>query len=264
MTTSEVRLAAQPPGNPDTHPPRTEMVLGLNYLKAIRAAGGMPVVIPPLGGLGAEPVLAGFDGLCLSGGPDIHPSAYGRDPHPALGPTWRDLDEAELAVAREGDERGLPILGLCRGAQVFNVVRGGTLFQHLPGDVGGEVAHRQAGIGPGAAHPIEVVPESALAAALGSTEVEVNSYHHQAPRELGRDLRAVAFAPDGVIEGIEDPGRGFAIGVQWHAEADTEVAANARLFEAFVGAARGARPDPRREAPERAPPPPRDSRPRSR
>jgi putative glutamine amidotransferase len=253
VTTSEVRLAAQPPGNPDSHPPRTEMVLGLSYLKSIREAGGMPVVIPPLGGLGDEPVLEGFDGLCLSGGPDMHPSAYGRDPHPALGPTWRDLDEAELAIAREGDSRELPILGICRGAQVLNVVRGGTLFQDLRDEVGGDVAHRQQGIGPGAAHSIEVRAESRLAGVLGSTELDVNSYHHQAPWELGRDLRAVAFAPDGVVEGLEDPGREFAIGVQWHAEADTGLPENARLFAAFVEAARDARPGRRRETQDGSP-----------
>lgn len=248
VTTSEVRLAAQPPGNPDTHPPRTEMVLGLSYLKAIRAAGGMPVVIPPLEGLGEGPVLEGFDGLCLSGGPDVHPAVFGRDEHPALGPTWRDVDEAELAVACEGDDRGLPILGICRGAQVLNVARGGTLYQHVPEEIGDEVAHRQAGIGPGAAHGIEVEPESLLAGVLGSTAVEVNSYHHQAPRDLGRGLRAVAFAPDGVIEAIEDRERDFLIGVQWHAEADAALEENARLFAAFVDAARDARPGRGRES----------------
>ena len=254
VTTSEVRLAARPVGNPETHPPRTEMVLGLNFVRAIHAAGGRAVVIAPLPGEDAGPLLDGFDGVCLSGGPDIHPSAYGRDAHSALGPTWEDLDRAELAVAREADERGLPILGLCRGAQVLNVARGGTLFQDIPDEIAGSVHHRQAGIGAGAAHRIEVEPDSRLAAVFGSTAVEVNSYHHQAPRELGSGLRAVAFAPDGVIEAIEDPQREFAIGVQWHAEADTGLAENARLFSAFVDAAAGARPGTRSEpAPAAAP-----------
>ena len=264
VTTSEVRLADKAAGEPGLTPAdgdgaRPQLPEG--DPRSRRDARGDPTARRAR----LEPVLDGFDGLCLSGGPDVHPSAYGRDPHPALGPTWRDLDEAELAITREGDSRELPILGICRGAQVLNVARGGTLFQDLPDEVGGDVAHRQQGIGPGAAHSIEVRGESRLAAVLGSAKVDVNSYHHQAPRELGRGLRAVAFAPDGVVEGLEDPGREFAIGVQWHAEADSGLAENARLFAAFVEAARVARPGRRREthdgSPARAAP---RSRPRSR
>jgi putative glutamine amidotransferase len=244
VTTSEVRLAEQIDPTPRSDPPRAEMALGLTYLKAIQSAGGLPVVIPPLPGPAIGPMLDGLAGVCLSGGPDIHPSAYGREPHAELGPTWRDLDQAELAVARAADEREMPILAICRGAQTLNVARGGTLFQHLPERFGSGIEHRQQGAGPRPSHRIEVEPDSRLARALGTTAVEVNSFHHQAPDEIGRDLRAVAFAPDGVIEGLEDPGPRWVIGVQWHAEALAERREDSALFHAFVREAREARARP--------------------
>ena len=238
VTTSEVRLAERVPETPRSDPPRTEMALGLTYLKALQAAGGLPVVIPPLPQSAIEPMLAGLDAICLSGGPDIHPSAYGREPHPALGPTWRELDESELSLARAADACGKPILAICRGAQALNVARGGTLFQHLPDEAGDSIEHRQRGIGPKPSHTIEIEPGSKLAKAVGGTHIEVNSFHHQAPDEIGRDLRAVAWAPDGVIEGLEDPGPRWVVGVQWHAEALVDRAEDASLFLAFVEAAR--------------------------
>jgi putative glutamine amidotransferase len=237
VTTSEVRLAEKVPETPRSDPPRTEMALGLTYLKALQAAGGLPVVIPPLPESAIPAMLEDLDAICLSGGPDIHPSAYGREPHPALGPTWRELDESELALARAADACGKPILAICRGAQALNVARGGTLFQHLPDEVGDSVQHRQREIGSEPSHRIEIEPDSKLAAAIGDTSIEVNSFHHQAPEQLGRDLRAVAWSPDGVIEGLEDNGERFVIGVQWHAEALYERSEDARLFRAFVAAA---------------------------
>jgi putative glutamine amidotransferase len=248
VTTSEVRLAERTVPAPRSDPPRTEMALGLTYLKAIQAAGGLPVVIPPLPADAVGPMLEGLDALCLSGGPDIHPSAYGREPHAELGPTWRELDAAELELARRADAAGMPILAICRGAQALNVARGGTLFQHLPERFGDRVQHRQAGIGPKPSHRIEIEPGSKLARAVGATSIEVNSFHHQAPDEIGERLTAVAWAPDGVIEGLEDAGERFVIGVQWHAEALFERSEDARLFQAFVEAAREASDHGRRAA----------------
>jgi putative glutamine amidotransferase len=234
VTTSEVRLAEEVHRAAEGEPPRPEMALGLTYLKAIERAGAVPVAIPPLAPDAITPLVERLSGLCLSGGPDIHPSAYGAEPHPALGPTWRELDLAEIALARAADRRGLPILAICRGAQALNVARRGTLFQHLP-ESGGEVDHRPGDYGPDVAHSVEIEPDSLLAEALGATRLEVPSYHHQAADELGRELRAVAWSPDGVVEGIEAINRGFVIGVQWHAE--TETAESARLFRSFVKAA---------------------------
>jgi putative glutamine amidotransferase len=237
VTTSEVRVAEQIRQTPQSDPPRHEMALGLRYLQAIEHAGGIPVVIPPLARPALEPPLDGLAGICLSGGPDIHPSAYGEPAHPELGPTWPDLDRFELALARAADARMLPVLAICRGAQALNVARGGTLLQHVPDRFGDAVGHRQSGYGPSPAHPIRVEPGSALAHALGRTRFDVNSYHHQAVGTVGRGLRAVAWSPDGVVEGIEAPGRAFHVGVQWHAEAMAPAEPHARLFSAFVHAA---------------------------
>jgi putative glutamine amidotransferase len=237
VTTSEVRLADQHEQTPQGEPPRREMALGLRYLQAIEEAGGLPVVIPPVGPEAIAPLLENLSGLCLSGGPDIHPDAYGGEPSAELGPTWPDLDRFELALARQADARRLAILAICRGAQALNVARMGTLFQHVPARFGGSVKHRQEGYGPRPAHPVTVERGSTLARSLGTTTLEVNSYHHQAADSLGRGLRAVAWSPDGVIEGIEAPGRDFAVGVQWHAEAMTERPEQLALFRAFVDAA---------------------------
>lgn len=237
VTTSEVRVAETIMPTPEGEPPRPEMALGLTYLKAIEAAGGIPVVIPPVEPAAVIPLVERIDGLCLSGGPDIHPSAYGGSPHEALGPTWRELDLAEIAVARAADRREVPILAICRGAQALNVARRGTLFQHLPEDFGEGVGHRMGSYGPETAHSVEVDESSRLAAALGTSRLDVNSFHHQAADQLGRGLRAVAWSPDGVIEGIEATNRDFTMGVQWHAEAMGEERWHGRLFRTFVDAA---------------------------
>ena len=125
-------MAEQVTLTPHGEPPRREMALGLTYLRAIELAGGVPVVVPPLPVEAITDLLANLHGVVLSGGPDIHPEAYGEAPHPELGPTWRDLDVTELALARLAIERELPMLAICRGAQALNIARGGTLFQHLP------------------------------------------------------------------------------------------------------------------------------------
>lgn len=240
VTTSEMRLAEQADPTPAGEPPRQEMALGLTYLKAIERAGGLPVVIPPLPAAAIRPLLRGLGGICLSGGPDIDPVAYDRDRHPELGPTWRELDIAEIAIAREADARGIPILAICRGAQALNVARSGTLFQHLPDRFGTEIEHRQRGVGSAPTHSVEIDPDSRLAGALGTTTLDVNSFHHQAVDELGRGLRAVGWSPDGVIEAIEEAGSRFVIGVQWHAEALTDRPEQLSLVRAFVRAAQEA------------------------
>ena len=241
VTTSEVRLADQHQQTPEGEPPRPEMALGLSYLRAIEAAGGLPVVIPPLPREAVAPLVRQFAGVCFSGGPDIDPSAYGSDPDPNLGPTWRDIDLAELAVVREADALRMPILAICRGAQALNVSRRGTLFQHLPERFGDSVLHRQPGHGPKPAHAVTIEPGTLLASVMGATTIEVNSYHHQAANDLGRGLRAVAWSPDGVVEAIEAPASDFVLGVQWHAESMVETPGHERVFPAFVTAAQGYR-----------------------
>lgn len=235
ITTSEVRPLEYANPVPENEPFRAEMALGVTYTNALERAGAAPVVLPPLGADAAGAILDRLDGLCLSGGPDIDPAEYAAAPDPRLGPTWRRLDRFELALARQANARDLPVLGICRGSQVLNVARGGTLVQHLTGD-GGESAlhHRQRVPGEHWTHSIEIEPDSRLAAAVRTTRLDVNSFHHQAVASLGEGLRAVATAPDGVVEAIEDPRRALYLGVQWHAELDTERPEGAALLRTLI------------------------------
>ena len=240
VTTSELR-----PSNAGTlrrhgEPPHAEMALGMTYLRAIEEAGGMPVVLPPLGDVVAY--LDRLDGICLSGGPDLDPDAYGApERHAELGPTEPGLDAFELELARAADARGLPILGICRGAQALNVARGGTLHQHLPG-------HRQTEPATATTHTVHIEPGSRLADVAGAGRLRVNSFHHQAVDVLGRDLRVVARSADGIVEAVEAPGPRLVLGVQWHAEGLTAQPRHRALFAELVAAAAAPAPRLRRAA----------------
>ncbi len=237
VSTSEVRLAEQVHPTPQGDPPRHEMALGLTYLQAIEAAGGLPVVMPPLDLAAVEPLLDRLSGICLSGGPDLDPSAYDERSHPELGPVEPDLDRFELELARRADARGLPILAVCRGAQAVNVARGGSLHQHLPDRPGVTLEHRQSKPGAVVTHGVTIAEGSKLARTMRRRRARVNSFHHQAANRLGSGLHAVAWSSDGVIEGIEAPAREFLIGVQWHAECLVDRPEHAALFEGLVAAA---------------------------
>jgi putative glutamine amidotransferase len=233
VNTSELRASSAGTLRRHGEPPHSEMALGMTYLKAVEAAGGMPVVLPPLGD--AEAFLERLDGIVLSGGPDLDPDAYGAtERHVELGPTEPDLDTFELALARAADERGTPLLGICRGAQALNVARGGTLHQHVP-------AHRQTEPATATTHTVHVTEGSRLATLVGVRPLRVNSFHHQAVAVLGTGLRAVAHAADGTIEAVEAPGSRFVVAVQWHAEGLVGAPRHRALFEALVVAA-GAEP----------------------
>jgi putative glutamine amidotransferase len=224
VTTSELRPSGVATLRRQGEPDHPEMALGMTYLQAIERAGAVPVVLPPCVS-DLESLIARLDGVCLSGGPDLDPEAYGaRERHAELGPTEPSLDAFELALARAALGRGMPLLGICRGSQALNVACGGTLHQHLPG-------HRQSEPGPTTTHEVEVLAGTRLAGLIGPGSYAVNSFHHQAVDEVGQGLRVAALAADGMVEAIEG-GAGFAIGVQWHAE----TLADARLFEALVGA----------------------------
>jgi putative glutamine amidotransferase len=229
VTCSELRESSTGTLRLHGEPPHPEMALGMTYLRAIVAAGGTPVVLAPLGD--PNQFLDRLDGVCLSGGPDIDPAHYGAaQRHPELGPTEPDIDEFELAVARGADERGIPLLGVCRGAQALNVARGGTLCQHVPG-------HRQTEPATATTHSVHVEAGTRLATLVGTRPLRVNSFHHQTVDELGRGLRAVAHSADGAIEAIEAPAAPFLLGVQWHAEGLSRYPRHAALFEALVAAA---------------------------
>jgi putative glutamine amidotransferase len=239
VTTSEVRRAERTRPLPEGEPPQHEMALGMPYVRALARADAIPVVLPPLPVDAVPALLAPLQAVCLSGGPDLDPAAYGAKAAPELGPTEPALDVFELEVAKVADTLGLPILGICRGAQALNVARGGTLHQHLPAITDHSVEHRQTAPGWEETHEVRVDPSSRLASILGTDASWVNSFHHQAVDDLGAGLRAVAWAPDGTVEAIEDGGERLVLGVQWHAET-LDNGPHPRLFEALVANARTA------------------------
>jgi len=237
LSTSEMRAPERIRHDPRSEPAGRELALGLTYPEAIRRADAVPVVIPPMDAAGIEPLLDALWGLCLSGGPDLHPACYGADPHPALGPTEPHLDSFEIALVRAAEAREMPVLAICRGLQVLNVSRGGTLTQDLPSQRPSNVEHRQLQPGSTPTHDVKLEPGSLTAGCLGLHETRVNSFHHQAVDRLGRGLRAVGWAADGVIEAVEATDRRFTVAVQWHAESMIHAPEQARLLAAFAEAA---------------------------
>ncbi len=204
------------------------------YVDAVARAGGVPVLLPPLPGL-VEEMLDRLDALVLAGGPDIAPSQYGRVPGPHTQPASPQRDAAELGLLSGAVERELPVLAVCRGMQLLNVARGGTLHQHLP-DVPGLPPDHDHSPGPGqfGRHPVHVAEGTRLARALGRLEVDaVPAYHHQGIEVLGAGLVESAWAGDGLVEAVEDPALPFCLGVQWHPEAGQDPS----LFRALVAAA---------------------------
>jgi putative glutamine amidotransferase len=217
------------------------------YVDAVWEAGGLPVILPPVD---AEPgdVLERIDGLVLPGGGDIAPQRYRGKPHDKIYGVSEERDHFEITLLRAAlARRDKPLLCICRGLQVLNVVLGGTLHPHLP-DLGeGIVSHRDSESAP-TRHPVSVEPASRLAAILGTTEILVASFHHQAIDGLGEGLRAVAWARDGVIEAVEHESHPFCIGVQWHPELQRDEPAERRLLRAFVESCSDSREGVRREA----------------
>jgi putative glutamine amidotransferase len=211
-----------------------------DYARSVERAGAIPVVLPSLGPEHAGAVLDRVDGLVLSGGIDVDPALYGRPPHPKLGRVDRRRDDFELALTREALARDLPLLAICRGIQVLNVATGGTLVQDIPSEWKGAVTHDAPGRRTRRSHVVEVVGASRLGEVLGEGAVSVNSFHHQAIDELGAGLVVSARCPkDGLVEGVEMPGRAFVLGVQWHPESFwNERASFHALFDAHVAACR--------------------------
>jgi len=211
--------------------------LPCGYVDAVRAAGGTPLVLPP-GEAEPEHLLDHVDGLILAGGGDISPAAYGGRPHETVYLVSEERDRFEFALARAAlARRDLPLLCICRGMQVLNVVCGGTLHAHVPDQFGEGVLHRLPPRLP-TRHLARVAPGTHLADILGATDVHVCSWHHQAIDRVGDMLRPVAWAEDGVIEAVEHGALPWCVGVQWHPEMQFGEAPHLRLFSALVGAIR--------------------------
>ena len=209
---------------------RARVALNAAYARACIAAALTPLVVPPLiAPERAADVIASVSGLMLTGGEDVEPRHYGEPRHQGLAATDAARDAVELALYRTARERRVPILAICRGIQLVNVAEGGTLYQDLPSQHPSSVAHA----GTSARHRLRVEPGSLLERVAGHP-ASVNSRHHQAVKDLAPALRAVAWAEDGIIEGVEgqDEAAGWLLGVQWHPEDDVE----AGLFEGFAGA----------------------------
>ncbi len=232
---------------------RTTNTLPRAYVRAVMRAGGIPRVLPipemehtpggftPGNGVGEDwgEWLSGLDGLLLSGGGDLDPALFGEEPLPGLGGVDLHRDALEMALARAARRRKMPLLGICRGCQVLNVALGGTIYQDLPSQrPEGLLQHRQPYPGTFPSHSMTVREGTRLAHVLGSLSVRVNSFHHQAVRDVAPGLEAVAWAPDGVVEGIEAPEGPFLLGIQSHPERlESTSAPMAALFRAFVAAA---------------------------
>lgn len=207
-------------------------LLPRGYVDGVVVAGGVPVLLPPVGSWGVTEV-SRLDGLVLAGGADIDPSRYAQSPHPSTGKPDPDRDATEFALLDAALETGTPVLGICRGMEVLNVGLGGTLNQHIPDILGhcdhlptpGQFGHTE----------VKVDPGSRLAGIVGE-DLGVSCHHHQGIDRLGAGLVPVGWAADGSIEAVELPGDVFVLGVQWHPEEDVR---DVRLFQALVTAAKG-------------------------
>jgi putative glutamine amidotransferase len=211
-----------------------------DYVRAVEKAGGLPVVLAPGRPEDAAELLSRLDGLLLTGGADVDPVLYGEEAHETVTRVIPERDAFEIALCRGALRADQPLLAICRGHQVLNVATGGTLIQDIPSQVSGAFDHDPDRERWETVHEVRILPRTRLREILGAETIAVNSFHHQAVRELGQGLVVSATSTvDGVIEGIEAPDRRLAVGVQWHPEAFWDRPQDFQpLFEALVKASR--------------------------
>jgi putative glutamine amidotransferase len=227
----------------DKYPERA--YVNASYLNAVQQAGGVPVPLPPQLEPGARAeILKHVHGVLLTGGGDVDPARFGEQPHATTAEVSTARDMLEIDLTRWALAKRVPLLAVCRGLQVLNVALGGSLYQDIPSEPGSPLDHSQTALQGKArgitTHQVKVQEGSRLAGILGALEVDVNSFHHQAIKRLGRGLAEVAWAPDSIIEGVElTDAAQFVVGVQWHPE---ELVGSDRaafnLFAALVSRAR--------------------------
>jgi putative glutamine amidotransferase len=212
-----------------------------DYVQALARAGAAPVLIPlGLSEQSLELVLNRLDGILFTGGGDIQTALTGGPDHPRVSEVDPDRDRVELYLARAAISRKLPLLGICRGLQLLNVALGGTLYTHVADQLPQAIKHDYS---PGyrrdfLSHSVHIQPDSQLAGILGSSELKVNSLHHQGIHTLAEHLQPAAWSPDGLVEGFEILNYSFGLAVQWHPECLQEHASMRTLFAAFVDACR--------------------------
>jgi gamma-glutamyl-gamma-aminobutyrate hydrolase PuuD len=211
------------------------VLVSQGYVEGVRLAGGRPLILPADPTWAADPddVLDLLDALLVIGGNDVDPALYGTEAHPANGALSPRRDAVELALVRRALERDIPLLGICRGIQLLNVARGGTLVQHLADSI--DVRPHRLSDSEFGEHEIATEPGTRIAAIVGE-RASVLSHHHQGIGRPGDGLVVSARAPDGVIEGLEDPALRFGVGVLWHPDAEHD-AGGAAVFEALVSSA---------------------------
>ena len=216
--------------------PHNRYILPAEYVDAVRRAGGIPLLLPP-GEERMEAILPLLKAVVFSGGGDLDPELYGGGHHETIYMVEPERDRSEIDLARRVFDLEIPTLAICRGSQILNVAKGGTLIEHLPDEVGETVNHRVPPREP-TPHPIRVEPASRLAGLLGATDFSCMSWHHQAVRRVAPGFEVVAHAPDGTIEGLEAPSHPWLVAVQWHPELTAaEDPIQQRLFDALVEAA---------------------------
>ncbi len=211
-----------------------------SYVSSVIRAGGAPVLIPPtMSDDMLRVVYETLHGVLLAGGVDVDPDLYGEIAHNKLGRLDRDRDRTEVTLTRWAFEDGLPMLGICRGLQVLNVALGGTLYQDIASQLGTTINHSRVDVTRDTlGHSVRIETGSRLAKIIGRSELDVNSLHHQAIKSLAKSLQAVAWAPDGVIEGAERQEAAFCVAVQWHPEEFPVRSPHRSLFVSLVEAAR--------------------------
>ncbi len=208
------------------------------YVQALESAGLIPVIVPPLSNeTAARAIVSRVDGIVLTGGEDVDPSIYGQPRLPECGVSNAARDRTEIALVRAARELAKPLLAICRGPQLLNVALGGTLVQDIPTQIPGALEHNPQNERSSRVHPVQIEEDSLIANAIKATSISVNSFHHQSVDNVAPGLRVTAFAPDGVVEGLESTSpEWWVVAVQWHPEEmnDSPEPWDRGLFKAFA------------------------------